>query len=373
MMVRHYSLYIMKHLAWSGLLVTVSLTSIIWLMQALRYIDFIVNRGLTFGDFLTLTILLIPSLLMLIVPIALFAATLFVYHKLSTDSELVVLNSAGLSRFQLALPAIIVGVAAAAFVYLISLYLLPLSMRQFKDMQMVFRDNYAALLLREEVFNMPTDGLTVFIRERTKEGNLKGVLVDDSRTPGTSVTMMASEGKLVKTEQGPRFILYHGNRQERRDGRLSLLHFDSYTVDIGFYTGERKGRDKDEDEWFVTEAFRFTDAPPQVLMRIRSQMHQRLAWPLYSLSLPLFALTVLLSGEFNRRGQGRRILGIVCVAVVVMALAFGFVSLASKHAWAVPLVYMLVTGLGAGSAYVLLRDPKTRHVPAFEPQGWAAA
>ena len=63
-----YSTYIARHLVHSTLLITFSLTSIVWLTQALRFIDFIVNQGVSIMIFLRLTVLLIPSLVLMILP-----------------------------------------------------------------------------------------------------------------------------------------------------------------------------------------------------------------------------------------------------------------------------------------------------------------
>src|SRR5690606_33110333 len=137
------------------LLITFTLTGIIWLTQSLRFIDFIVNRGLGLASFVYLSSLLLPFLLSIIMPVALYSAILFVYNKLIMDSELVVLKSVGVSRFGLAKPALIIGGGVMLFSYFISLYLLPASYREFKDMQMYIRNTYASVLLQEGVFNSP--------------------------------------------------------------------------------------------------------------------------------------------------------------------------------------------------------------------------
>src|SRR3982750_4538880 len=101
-----YNKYIARHLIHSTLLITFSLTSIVWLTQALRFIDFIVNQGVSITVFLHLTMLLVPSLMLMILPPALFCSVLFVYNKLNMDSELVVMQAMGLSRWRLAAPAL---------------------------------------------------------------------------------------------------------------------------------------------------------------------------------------------------------------------------------------------------------------------------
>ena len=369
-MVRHASQYIMRNLGWSLLVITISLTGIIWLTQALRFIDFIVNRGVSFATFLHLTVLLIPSLLMLIVPIALFAAVLFIYNKMSGDSELVVMRSAGLSNWQLAKPALAVSLLVTGFGYALSLYFLPATYREFKDMQSFLRDNYASLLLQEEVFNSPVEGLTVFIRERGSDGTLRGLLVHDNRDEETPVTMMAARGELVQTPQGPRFLLYQGNRQELRDGQVSLLNFDAYTLDVSFYTETGTARVREAEERYLPELLNPVDVEPRFRPQMLAEAHQRLTWPLYATGLTLLALSFLLTGDFNRRGQWKRLSVCVAFAIVVMVVTFALVNIIVKIPALVPVIYALSGGLCAFSFYALMDG--NRRVPPAPPDAWQA-
>ncbi len=319
-----YNKYITRHLAYSTVLITLSLTSIVWLTQALRFIDFIVNQGVSIAVFLTLTVLLIPSLLFMILPPALFCSILFVYNKMKAESELVVLQAAGLSRWRLALPGLQVAGVVVAIAYFIALYLQPVSYRQFKDMQSFLRNNYVSILLQEGVFSNPVEGLMVFIRERDQNNILHGILVHDSRQPETAVTMMAEEGKLVETQAGPRFLLKNGNRQEVRDGKLSFLNFDSYTLDISLYAKSVKTRYADPQEMSVGELFTPDPAlTPAENAKRRAEGHQRLLWPAYAGCMALIALAALLCGQFNRRGHWQRIAIAVAAGTGILFASIG--------------------------------------------------
>jgi lipopolysaccharide export system permease protein len=319
-----YNKYIVRHLVHSTLLITISLTSIVWLTQALRFIDFMVNQGVSIGVFLTLTALLIPSLLLMILPPALFCAILFVYNRLALDSELVVMQAAGISRWRLALPAVQTAALVAVFAYVIAFYLQPVSYKQFRDMQMFLRNNYVSILLQEGVFSNPVDGLMVFIRERDSNNILHGILVHDNRQPENAITMMAQEGKLVETPQGPRFLLKNGNRQEIRQGKLSFLNYDNYTLDISLYDKEVQARFVDPQELFITELFMHDATISEAdNKRRRAEGHQRIIWPLYPLALALVSCAVLLSGQFNRRGHWQRIAVTVALGVALIFSAIG--------------------------------------------------
>ena len=352
---RRYTLYLMQYLFWPTVLITASLTGIIWLTQVLRFIDFMLNRGLTLMDFLYLTGLMLPSLLLILIPIALAIAVLYTYHKLSGDSELTVFNAVGISRLQLALPAIYVGTACALICYALALYLMPISRQHFQDIRTFFRDKYASVLLEEEVFNSPIDGLTVFVRQRDSDNNLYGLLIHDNRNFANPVTMMAARGKLEQTPSGPRFYLVDGLRQELKDGRINWLSFDNYLLDIGFY-GKNVAREREADERTIGQLFTSSGVKPEKIPVLRAEGHQRLTWPLLCISLPLLVLAVMFSGEFNRRGQWKRIVLAAVMSGVFVMLYFAIRSMMVNHPWLTPLLYLMIATTIAFSLKRLHKD-----------------
>ena len=115
--------------------VTAALSAAVWLAQSLRLIDLIVNRGLSIELFLYLALLILPRFLDIVVPIGAFIAVLFVFNRLTSESELVVMRAAGLGPLALARPVFIL--AGGTFLILLSMsgYFLPASNREFKDLQ----------------------------------------------------------------------------------------------------------------------------------------------------------------------------------------------------------------------------------------------
>lgn len=360
-MLRHYNSYIIRSLFAPLLLIMFTLTGIIWLTQSLRFIDFIVNRGLSMASFVYLSSLLLPSLLSIILPVATYSAVVFVYNKLIMDSELVVLKSVGVSRFGLAKPALVVGLLATSFSYVLSLYLLPASYREFKDMQMYIRNNYASVLLQEGVFNSPVKNLTVYIDGRTEEGLLKGLLVHDSRNPKTPATMMAQEGRLVDTPSGPMFELIRGNRQEmdKEKGNLSLLYFDRYLLDLGGFIEEPGMRVREAKERYLNELFFPKDVNADMIAQLKAEGHHRLIWPVYNVILTLLALSALLPGEFNRRGQWKRLLVASLTAVILVITGVAQASIMASSPLFVPVAYVFALTLLVTLFYLIIRGRRT--------------
>lgn len=322
------SRYILGQLLWWTVLVTITLTAVVWLTQSLRFVELIVNRGLSVPLFIWLTALLLPTFLLVILPVASLTAALFTYNKLIADRELVVLRSAGLSQWALARPAITLGALATLLCYALSTYLVPASFREFKDLQREYRNTYSSVLLQAGVFNTVMKGVTVFIKERTASGELLGILVNDRRDPKRPVTMMARRGTIQSGERGPRVLMEDGNRQEVRsaDGELTLLNFDRYVFDLVEDRQEASGALwRDPNERYIGELFAGPGSGYDQKYRNKYlvEAHYRLSAPILGITLTFAAVAFLLGGEFSRRGQWRRILGAVGFAMAVETAMIG--------------------------------------------------
>ncbi len=350
--------YMIRQLVWPLFFIAIAMAGVIWLTQSLRFVDLILNRGLPAHTFFYLAILVLPMVMSVLLPVALFIAVVFTYTKMTMDSELVVLQACGMSHGDLAKPALAVTAAVVFLCYLLNLYLMPLAYREFKDLQFSIRHNYSSVLLQEGAFNTVADGVTVYVRERRNDGELFGILVHDERDPEKPVTMMAERGALVQTPSGPRVVMITGNRQvvERTHERLSILYFDRYTVDFNTVDQAQEERWREPRERFVHELFSPGDTldDQRNLAIMRAEGHQRVASPLLALSFAMIALTALLAGEFNRRGQVRRILWATSAVIVLQLGYLGVANLAATLPVVALLLYFMPLAAAAAAGYVLL-------------------
>jgi lipopolysaccharide export system permease protein len=353
-----YKKYIALNLLMPVAVVALTLTGIIWLSQSLRFIDLIVNKGLDVGTFLYLSILLIPSLLVIILPVSLFVSVLYVYNKFIAESELIVLKSSGISRVGLTLPALMVAGGVTILSYLISFYVLPASYREFKDMQDFIRNNYASTLLQEGVFSTPVERLTVYIESRNSDGILNGILVHDGRDPEKPSTMMAQEGILKQSPTGAHFELINGNRQEidRTNGNLSMLYFDSYPLDLSVYTSTKNERSRAPEELYINELLFPKDGDIKTNNKLIAEGHHRITWPFFAITLALVALAVLFSGQFNRRGQWKRLSSATLIVIILIVNDLALKTVVAKSPYLAILLYINTVFPAIFSWYSLVLD-----------------
>nr|WP_294530969.1 LPS export ABC transporter permease LptF [uncultured Rhodopila sp.] len=354
--VTRLDIYIFRQVLVALAVATCGLTALVWLTQSLRFVDLVVNRGLSFLVFLHLTSLLIPSFIAVILPITTYVVIQFVYQRMATDRELTVMRASGLSPWALARPALTVALLATILGYVLSIWAVPAALSDFKQFQWEIRNRLAAFLLQDGVFTPLSEKLTVYIRTRDPDGTLHGILVDDARDPTAHATILAERGRLVDGPTGPRVLLLDGSREEidHQTGRLNVLTFGQNEIDLADATKDETDRPADMSEvplsalldphpWFER------DRPKWV-----AEGHKRLSAPLTTLSYAMVGLASALGGMFRRHGGVLRPLVTIGIMVGLLAMGLAFGTLAARDNSLIFLmwVHAIVPGVIAG--WVLL-------------------
>ena len=220
--------YIFRQLFWALIAVTAGLTALIWLTQSLRFVELVVNRGLSLLVFMRLTGLLIPSFIAVILPITTYVVIQFIYQRLAGDREVTVMRAAGLSPFALARPALAVALVATVAGYWLNLSVVP---------------EHARVIPRVSVGNpqqgrgVPVAGRRVHLDFRQvgrlcshrarRTGRCTASWSTTPRDPTVHATILAESGQLMEGNNGPRVLLMNGSRQEidHQTGRLNMLTF----------------------------------------------------------------------------------------------------------------------------------------------------
>lgn len=349
--------YIFRQLLVALAAVTTGLVALIWLTQSLRFIDLVVNRGLSIRVFFQLTGMLIPSFIAVILPITTFVVVQFVYQRLAGDRELTVMRSAGLSPYALARPALALIVLVVGVCYALNLWLVPLSYGAFREYQFEIRNRIAAFLLQDGVFTPISDNLTVYVRKRDPNGTLHGILVDDARDPHAHATILAQRGQLVNGADGPHVLLENGSRQEldRRTGRLNVLTFAENTVDLAQSDKTNTQRYRDADEMSLHELFHPNPATVSArdVPKFHVEAHKRLSSPLTVASFAMIALVSVLTGTFRRHGGLMRPLAAILTVVGLLALGLAIANLAARDPVLIPLIWVQAVAPALISAWLL--------------------
>lgn len=341
--------YLFRQVTGAFLLIALTLSAIIMLTQSLRFLELVIDSGASSTAFWLLSFLALPRLFEVIVPVALMMAVVFMYNRMAGDSEITAMRAAGFSSLRLARPGVWLAAGLTLLLLVNAFWIAPMSLSALHILRQTIKAEISTLLLREGVFNEVGKDLTVYIESRGENGALEGLVIHDSRPElPAPVTVIARRGQMVATDTGQQVIVYDGSRQDinPETGALNRLDFRQYSIDFPESSPIRT-RWREPEERTIGELLNpdaATRADPKSTYKFMAEAHRRLASPFLPLTFCFMALACLLVGHVDRRGQGRRILLAVVLVVAVQGAYMGVIGAASSHAWAVPLIYLLVFG-----------------------------
>jgi lipopolysaccharide export system permease protein len=351
------SAYVFRQALGPLLAILGALAAIAILTQGLNQLDIIITNRRAGFAFAWVTILALPQLISLILPMAVFIAVVYALNRMQSESEVAVLYGAGVSRQRIARPIMQLAMLAALLHLAINVVIQPAAFEERREVFYSLRTDIASSLIEEGSFTFPTEDLTLYARERGGGGELRDLLINDAR-PELPITYTARAGAIVTIDGRPAIVMRDGQVQRQtEEGTVDVLDFDRYVLQLG--------EDFQEPELFFLKAsdrtlyqLFFPDMTSHYDQRnveqFLAEAHARLSAPLLNLALAMIALAGVLMGEFSRRGYGRRIVIAAILALLVRLIALAVQASAAENPdlnvvqYALPIVIMLLAGVAMG-------------------------
>jgi lipopolysaccharide export system permease protein len=352
--------YIFRTTLGAFLVILVSLTAVIWVTQALHDIDIITSQGQSILIFVTITGMIIPLLILVIAPIALLIAVVHVLNKMSTDSEIIVMNAAGMSPWVLFRAFMAAAIVVAILVTAISAYFAPKGLRLLREWLTEVHADVVGNLVQPGRFTSIAGGVTMRIRERRSNGQMLGIFLDDQRDPTQRVTVIADLGEVITNENGTYLVLQNGmvQRFEAKERDPTMVVFNRYAFDLSTLIPGQAAIQYSIRERYLWQLL-FPD-PADKLYReepnqFRAEMHDRLIAPIYPLAFTVIAFAYLGAPRTNRQSRTISMLG--AVGGVALLRLIGFVStvFGASMPWMLWLQYVALAAAFGGGLYVIRR------------------
>jgi lipopolysaccharide export system permease protein len=370
------SRYIFRTTLGAFLVVLVSLTAVIWVTQALRDIDIITNQGQSILVFVGITGLIIPLLVLVIAPIALLIAVAHVLNKMSNDSEIIVMNAAGMPPWILFRAFMAAAIVVSLLVGAISAYFAPKGLRMLRDWLTEVRANVVSNIVQPGRFTTIESGVTIHIRERRPNGQLAGILVDDRRNPNERITVISEIGELLDNSSGTYLVLQKGVVQRHEVGSHdpAMVVFDRYAFDLSQFAGGVQSVKYSIRERYLWQLL-FPDPKDQFYSeqpdQFRAELHDRLTAPLYPFAVVVIAYAYLGAPRTTRQSRTLSMLGAIGGFGLLRLIGFSSTVFGVSVPWMLTLQY-LALAVAFGLGFYVIRRGLILEPPAFI-NDWLAA
>jgi lipopolysaccharide export system permease protein len=370
----HLERYIFRMVLAAFAACVVGLTAVIWITQALRQLDVMTAQGQTVLVFLVVTGLTIPTLIAVISPVALFIAALYALNRLSGDSELIVMSAAGMAPTRILRPLLGAGALVAALTAVLTIYVIPSSFQELRDLISRIRADFVANIAQEGQFTTLDNGVTFHYRERSGPA-LLGIFLQDRRDETRTVVYLAERGQAVEHNGGNFLVLEKGSFQRRQPNasESSIVEFDRYAIDLSALNQETseliyKPRERSTGDLLLPD----TNEPYYKAQagRFRAELHDRLSAWMFPLAAVFIAFAALGEPKTTRQGRGVAMAGAVVAVVALRIAIFAASSALARSPGAIALVYGLPLAAIAASLAVIYAGPRAREATARLVRRW---
>jgi lipopolysaccharide export system permease protein len=348
------------------------LVSVYWVNKAVGLFDQLISDGQPMIVFLEFTALSLPMLIRTVLPISAFVAATYVTLTLLKNSEIAVLQAAGVSPFRLARPIIIFGLIVTAFLMILMNFLVPEARSQLMRRQAEVAQNVTSSLLQDGVFQHPAEGVTFFISEITPEGVMRGIYLSDSRSQLQRIDYTARTALIVPDSTGPKLVMIDGQAQihDQRTGRLSVTGFGDFTYDLSVLIGPA-GRTRSLYEMPTSALF----SPSAALLRetgvsaaqVRFELVSRFVDGFAAIAAALIGYATLIAGGFSRLGFWREVLLAVVLMALIQTLTNSLAGAAMRNmalSWLGIIPFVLAVGI---SFVFMIWSSRTRRLRKAKP------
>ncbi|PZO03634.1 MAG: permease [Alphaproteobacteria bacterium] len=328
--------YLFRQVGLPILAACAALAAIGLLSQSLEQLEVIVERGQSVWVMVRLTLLALPQLLAVILPIGLFVGALIALTRLQREQELTATFASGMSRWAVIAPMAALATIVAAVALLTTAIVQPWAQQAARDQAFEIRTDLAALLVEEGRFVQGPEGLTVYVQQIEQSGLLKNIFVylDD----GEKVTTWdAAEARFERVDGEPFLTLVNGSGQEfSSNGVLNQFSFGRYPFPLAAFTDTDDTVTYKPADLYLTDLFnptaqRIADSGSRG--ELLAEAHSRLSSPLYAFVAMAMALAAILGGSFSRTGYGGRIAKAAAFFLLVRIAGYGLVPASAWNGW----------------------------------------
>jgi lipopolysaccharide export system permease protein len=350
-------LYLIKELFPAFLLGLIGFTFILLTGRIVQLMELFVNKGVPLGYVLRLLYLLLPSFMVLTIPMATLLSVLLAFNRLSSDNEITALKASGVSLYQMIPPVLVFAFTTYAATTFLSLYSVPRANERSRALLYEVASSKASVGVREKVFNDDFEGLVLYVEEiKPRTLMWEKVFISDSRNPAEVLSIIAREGQVI-SDPGTLAITLRLKRGAihklgKEPDAYQKVDFSTYDLRLYLKTGltEKRTEEKHPADMTLAELTRSIQALQAKGSQARIQwvkLHEKFSIPFACLVFGLIGVPLGLQSRMARGGKFQGFAWAIGVLLVYYLLTNAGTSLAERG------VVLLEVGLWSPNAIFL--------------------
>ena len=327
------------------LLSILSISMIIWVLQAVNYLDFVIEDGHGFLVYLKYTLFSFPRIVSRIFPFMVFFSMTYILLKYEYNNELVIFWNFGIDKINFIKFFIKLSLIFLIFNVLLNSLIVPSSQDKARSYIRSSDLDFFESILKPKKFIAVINNLTIYFETKTAEGDLKNILLkDNSKNNGFQLTY-AEKGRFEFKGDNKILVLTNGKTLTKQDGSISGFEFAKSDFNINRFSSSTTTQTKTQEnstkqllkclfklhevrntEKNLMQVFGFTNCRLENLENIYQEVYRRLILPLYCPLLFMIALLLILQSKdsslYNRYKYKVFIFGFLSIILMETSTKF---------------------------------------------------
>ena len=312
-----------------------SLGSIIWVLQAVNFLDIMVEDGHGIAIYLSYTMLSLPKVLSKILPFALFFSFFYILLKYENNNELLIFWNFGISKKEFVNFFIKLSFLFLLIQYILTVFLVPTTQNLARSYIKNSNVDLFEGIIKEKKFIATFVNLTIYIEKKNIDGELKNVFLKDN---STNQITFANKGIFEIRNNEKILVLYNGKTVARNNKQISNIEFKKTDFNISKFTSKTTSVTKTQENSTIdllnclynfekTGIFlKFINCRIENKKNIIEELYKRLVLPLYFPTFILITMMLTLKSKeenrFNRYKLFIFLLGIIFIIFSEISVKF---------------------------------------------------
>jgi len=293
---------------------TVSL--IIWVLQAVNYLDFVIEDGHGFFVYFKYTLLNLPKIIGKLFPFAVFFSFAYILTKYENKNELIIFWNHGINKIQFINFFIKLSFAFVVLNILLNALIIPTSQDKARSFIRTSDLDFFESMLKPKKFIDAIKNLTIYFEKKNKLGQLEKIFLKDNSDGENFQITFAKIGKFEDRGGKRILVLYDGATLNNQDGNLSKFNFSKTDYNISKFNSKTIGATKTQEntttelfqcllilerkkniEKDFNKIFSFQNCRLANLTNIYQEIYKRVITPFYNVLLIMVALLLIMKSK----------------------------------------------------------------------------
>ena len=315
---------------------SLTLTSIVWIIQAVNYLDIVTDDGHSFGVYFNYTLLSLPKIFSQLLPFIFFLSVFYIINLYEEKNQLLIYWTHGVTKIEFVNKIIKFSLFFLIIQFFLSIIVVPYANNKSRSFIRSSSLDFFPNLIKPKKFIDTVENLTIFIDSKNEEGGYENIILKDKTNINNVQTIIAQTGKVVSSDNSKILILYSGQIiQTNSKKNTTTFNFEETQFDLSKYSSKTTMKPKIQElntfKLLQCTKFLFNNSVGKLslknfnckksfLKNIIQELFKRIYMPIYIVLMALTSsLLVLKSKNTPHYSIFKIIIFIICLAFIIIS------------------------------------------------------